>query len=226
VKPAVDFSGIDYTDLDIGSYAVTATNQITGCVSPPAIAPVADKRVIPQFTFETLSSYCSDTGKPKGIGYIQMNVTNATDVFVQDVQWFDNITNVNVGSGVQVFELFPGFYRAEAVSTEGCTNKGIAEVKTEISPYNGVSSNGDSQNDAFIVDCITNFPNNNVKIFNRSGTKVYEIDGYNNTDRSFKGYGEEGVYISGKNLPVGTYFYVIDKRDGSKPVAGYLELER
>jgi hypothetical protein len=28
----------------------------------------------------------------------------------------------------------------------------------------------------------------------------------------------------GTNLPGGTYFYIIDKRDGSKPVAGYLEI--
>lgn len=226
VKPAVDFSGIDYQNLDIGTYAVTATNQTTGCVSSPATAPVADKRVLPQFTFETVASYCSDTGKPRGIGSVQLNVTNPGDVFIDDVQWYDIGTNANVGSGVQVYELFPGFYRAEAITIEGCRNEGVAEIKTEISPYNGVSSNGDSQNDAFIVDCITNFPNNNVKIFNRSGIKVYEIDGYNNADRAFKGHGEEGIYISGQNLPVGTYFYVIDKRDGSKPVAGYLELDR
>jgi hypothetical protein len=28
----------------------------------------------------------------------------------------------------------------------------------------------------------------------------------------------------GNNLPDGTYFYVIDKRNGSKPLAGYLEI--
>jgi hypothetical protein len=28
----------------------------------------------------------------------------------------------------------------------------------------------------------------------------------------------------GNQLPDGTYFYIVDKRDGSKPVAGYLEI--
>jgi hypothetical protein len=65
-----------------------------------------------------------------------------------------------------------------------------------------------------------------VKIFNRSGILVYEIDGYNNADKAFNGIGLDGLYLSGKELPVGTYFYIIDKRDGSKPVAGYLELDR
>jgi hypothetical protein len=68
------------------------------------------------------------------------------------------------------------------------------------------------------------FPNNNVKIFNRSGVLVYEADGYNNDDVVFDGFGKNGVYTTGNDLPVGTYFYIIDKRDGSKPRTGYLEL--
>ena len=55
---------------------------------------------------------------------------------------------------------------------------------------------------------------------------VYEADGYNNDDIVFSGIGEKGVYPSGNELPVGTYFYVIDKRDGSKPKTGYLELAK
>jgi large repetitive protein len=34
------------------------------------------------------------------------------------------------------------------------------------------------------------------------------------------------VYMAGTLLPVGTYFYIIDKGDGSKPRTGYLELVR
>ena len=70
------------------------------------------------------------------------------------------------------------------------------------------------------------FPNNNVKIFNRSGVKVYEADGYDNGDKSFKGIGEQGLYAIGNQLPDGTYYYIIDKRDGSKLLAGFLELLR
>ena len=55
---------------------------------------------------------------------------------------------------------------------------------------------------------------------------VYEADGYNNSQISFKGIGEQGLYLANKELPDGTYFYIIDKRDGSKPKTGYLELAR
>jgi hypothetical protein len=55
---------------------------------------------------------------------------------------------------------------------------------------------------------------------------VYEANGYNNGSIAFEGMGEKGIYLQGIQLPAGTYFYIIDKRDGSKPVAGYLELDR
>lgn len=101
-----------------------------------------------------------------------------------------------------------------------------AEVRTEILSYNLVSANGDSNNDTWIIDCISNYPNNNVKVFNRYGVLVYEVDGYDNADTVFRGIGERGVYSMGNDLPDGTYFYIIDKRDGSKPITGFLELVR
>ena len=45
-------------------------------------------------------------------------------------------------------------------------------------------------------------------------------------DKAFTGIGENGVYLAGRELPDGTYFYIIDKRDGSDAIAGYLELIR
>jgi hypothetical protein len=54
----------------------------------------------------------------------------------------------------------------------------------------------------------------------------YEADGYDNQNEVFEGIGKRGVYMTGNELPVGTYFYIIDKRDGSKPRSGYLELVR
>jgi gliding motility-associated-like protein len=224
VTSSPDFNDVNYQGLDVGNYTVTATDEVTGCVSPPATIAVADKRLIPQFIITTTPSFCVDTGRPKGTGSVVLDVTN--EAILNDVQWYDVNSNANVGSGTAYYELFPGVYRAEVVTNEGCTNEGTGEIGTEIAPYNGISDNGDGQNDWFIIDCITNFPNNNVKIYNRNGVLVYEVDGYNNADLSFKGIGERGVYLQGTNLPVGTYFYIIDKRDGSKPVAGYLELDR
>ncbi len=226
VKATADITDFYYPNRDIGKYTVTATDVVTRCVSPPATVEVLDERYKPEFTIATTASYCSDVGKPAGIGSVEITLTNPMKVALDNAIWTLQGTTSVVGAGPAVYELFPGFYHVVVTSTEGCVNEGDAEVKTEINPYNGISSNGDGQNDAFIVDCITNFPNNNVKIFNRSGILVYEMDGYNNADKSFRGIGLDGLYLGGKELPVGTYFYIVDKRDGSKPVAGYLELDR
>jgi large repetitive protein len=53
---------------------------------------------------------------------------------------------------------------------------------------------------------------------------VFEGARYYNTSVLFDGVSNKGISIMGTNLPDGTYFYVIDKHDGSKPLAGYLEI--
>jgi len=106
----------------------------------------------------------------------------------------------------------------------GCSESKTITIITDIRPFNGVSRNSDGQNDIFYINCIDNFPGNNVKIFNRAGTKVYEDDNYDNIDIYFDGKSNKGISPMGVNLPDGTYYYIIDKRNGSKPIAGYLEL--
>ncbi|MCX8492281.1 MAG: gliding motility-associated C-terminal domain-containing protein, partial [Cyclobacteriaceae bacterium] len=76
----------------------------------------------------------------------------------------------------------------------------------------------------FTIDCIQNFPNNLVQVFNRAGTLVYEGNGYDNSTTYFDGKSNRGISPMGVDLPDGTYFFVIDKRDGSKPLSGYLEV--
>jgi hypothetical protein len=219
-----DFNGVDYTGRADGLYTVKVMDVTTGCFSPPATVEVEDQRVFPVLTFTTTASYCTDVPDlSQGTGSID-TVIDPNDVSTDSIIWVDLSTNAVVANSSYVYGLFPGFYEATLVTTQGCVATGTAEIPTEIRAYNLVTRNGDQQNDRFVVDCLSLFPNNNVKIFNRSGVLVYEIDGYNNVDKVFQGLGENGIYASGKDLPVGTYFYIIDKRDGSKPRTGYLEL--
>ncbi|MBL7846249.1 MAG: gliding motility-associated C-terminal domain-containing protein, partial [Cyclobacteriaceae bacterium] len=229
---AADFVGVDYQQLDIGPYALTATDVNTGCTSAPGVVDVLDKRVTPEFKLTSTPSVCSDTGRP-GEGSATFNLLTA-EVTIDRIVWTDELGG-NAGEGVQVFGLYPGLYHADITTSKGCTAEGTVLVETEVGAFNGVSDNGgDKLNDHFTVDCISNFPNNNVKIFNRSGILVYEGNGYNNCEPSpqlptpvcFKGTGENGLYFQDRLLPAGTYFYLIDKRNGSKIISGYLELTR
>jgi len=90
----------------------------------------------------------------------------------------------------------------------------------QVSVFNGVSPNGDGDNDFFVIESIENFPENKVEIYSRWGQKLFETKNYNNLDNVWKGT------LSGGNTtaPSGTYFYIIDLGNGSKPIKGWLEL--
>lgn len=229
VQGSADFTGPDYINRDIGPYTVTAQDIVTGCISLPATVEVADMRVYPELFFTTTPSFCEDVpsvfGGGKGTGSITLQLEPA-DLVTDEVEWNYQEDNSIVGTGSYIADLYPGWYDASVITSKGCPGQGSVEVKTEIRSYNLVSVNSDQKNDKFIIDCISRFPNNNVKIFNRSGILVYEADGYDNDEVVFGGIGEEGLYLGGNLLPVGTYFYIIDKRDGTKPKSGYLELVR
>ncbi|WP_375586901.1 gliding motility-associated C-terminal domain-containing protein [Flagellimonas aurea] len=92
----------------------------------------------------------------------------------------------------------------------------LAKVKKEevlaegLVVYNSITANQDGTNDFFFIDGISKYPDNELVIFNRWGTKVYEAKGYNETDNVFRGYSQAPTtYKSEEKLPAGTYFYVL-----------------
>ncbi len=58
------------------------------------------------------------------------------------------------------------------------------------------------------------YPNILVKVYNRWGELVYISTGYDNVTKVFDGK------VNGRYLPVGTYYYVIDFKDGTTPETG------
>lgn len=88
----------------------------------------------------------------------------------------------------------------------------------------GVSANGDGENDVFdLCNFPVAFPNFEINIYNRYGSVVYK--GNQNT-ALFKG--ESNVSLSiGKTLPSGVYFYVFDPKDNAtEPIQGNFYLSR
>jgi len=207
-----------YNDLDQGEYTLTVTELSTGCVSEGFTVTVEDERVYPEFTTKVINANCETSN-----GSIELQFD--TNYGVKEVTWYDG-TGFEVGVGQILNDQPFGAYSFDIITFKNCEAFGEDIIGSEITNYNGISANQDGSNDGFQIDCITLFPNNNIKIFNRAGVKVYEADGYNNEDIIFDGLGVNGLYLIGENLPDGTYFYVIDKGDGSRLVTGYLELIR
>ena len=97
-------------------------------------------------------------------------------------------------------------------------------VINEFSP-----NNGDDIGDYLHITGINNYENNSVEIFNRWGNTVFKMKGYDNDDASkrFEGISNGRVTIAElKELPVGTYFYVIDLGNGDPISKGWIYINR
>ncbi|HMP13376.1 MAG TPA: gliding motility-associated C-terminal domain-containing protein [Saprospiraceae bacterium] len=84
-----------------------------------------------------------------------------------------------------------------------------------------ITPNGDGINDAFVIPCFindTNFPRSQVLIFNRWGDEVFRspVPYRNNWNGTF----------NGEDLPIGTYFYVVNFGDGSPNKTGFVMIQR
>ena len=103
----------------------------------------------------------------------------------------------------------------------GCDNATVTiEVQCDgVEVYTGFSPNGDGWNDVFFIANIESKPNNLLRVFNRWGNLVYEINGYKNN--------WNGNW-NGKLLPDGTYFYILEITEEDKTLTykGSVEIHR
>ncbi len=114
----------------------------------------------------------------------------------------------------------------DGVEVDGDTGNNTSTAITYPTDFfipEGFSPNGDGTNDLFIIRGIANYPNNTFVIFNRWGNKVYEASPYLNT---WDGRSMFGLRVGGNELPTGTYFYVVDLKDGSSVFKGTIYLNR
>ncbi len=116
----------------------------------------------------------------------------------------------------------PATIRYRLTDTLGRQSEALVTVMVtcdKVIVFNGLSPNGDNLNDAWHIPGIEQFPKNEVQVFNRWGSRVLSQKGYTN-DNAWNGD------WNGKELPDGTYFYIIDLGDGSDRLSGYLEIVR
>jgi len=111
----------------------------------------------------------------------------------------------------------------------GKTNYGCYErdsvritVIPEFTIPSGISPNGDGVNDKWNLPYLKQFPEVRVTVFNRWGIVVWEKTKDYTTD-PFVGKNKDG-----KDLPLGTYYYLIEFNDdkGTKPKAGSITIVR
>ncbi|MEM8938836.1 MAG: Ig-like domain-containing protein, partial [Bacteroidota bacterium] len=119
------------------------------------------------------------------------------------------------------------------LTNDDCDNEGIPDYldSDECGDFETtlvITANGDGINDGLVIEGIENFPNNSVTIYNRWGNVVWEIKGYRNDElqKNFTGASNTGFLSNNGGLPDGTYYYVINKEDGSPVQKGFLVIKK
>lgn len=110
-------------------------------------------------------------------------------------------------------------YTLKVTSDKGCmatAQTTVSVLKTPVIP-NTFTPNGDSTNDTWEIKYLNSYPNCTVDVFNRYGLKVFSSIGYPaNWD---------GRY-NGGDLPVGTYYYIINPKNGRSRMTGSITIIR
>ncbi len=86
----------------------------------------------------------------------------------------------------------------------------IQVLKAPVVP-NVFSPNGDGINDTWRIKYLESYPGAEIEVFNRYGQKVFHSIGY---DKDWDGT------IGGKALPIGTYYYIINPKNGRPIIQG------
>jgi gliding motility-associated-like protein len=112
-------------------------------------------------------------------------------------------------------------YTLVVTDPSGCTGSDSVTVTVllNIIPNDGLSPNGDGINDVWTIPGIEGFPNALVEVYNRWGELLFSSVGYTKKwDATFKG----------KDLPVGTYYYVINLNSDliKDPITGPITILR
>ncbi len=198
----------------IGSatYELLTVASVTGCVArdtvvvnifPVMVMDAGPDVIIPVFSTVTLG------GNPTAPGAVSLTWTPAfslSDGFIQNPVASNTVTTV---------------YTVTAVDANGCFASDTVKVELfpEVKIPNGFSPNADGRNDSWIIDYIDQFPNNTVEVYNRWGEQLFYSKGYSTPFN--------GTY-KGKDLPVGTYYYIIHLNHPAytKPYTGPLTIFR
>jgi len=109
-------------------------------------------------------------------------------------------------------------YSLTAYGLNGCgivNDTAQVKVVVSISPPNSFSPNGDGINDIWVVSGLETYLNSSVTIFNRGGQVVHQVKPY------YEGW--DGKY-NGKELPIGVYYYIINRGNGESLLSGSIYL--
>ena len=133
--------------------------------------------------------------------------------------WKDSTINNNSGTIIIEDLQKSDWYFLDVEDAQGCLGYDSIYVVVGVQAYDAITPNNDGYNDTWTPLDIESYEDALVQVFNRWGGLVFESKG--------------GIdYIAwdgtndGKELPVGTYYYIIDLNSGDEPQTGPITIIR
>ena len=110
-------------------------------------------------------------------------------------------------------------YTLQVRTANGCKGSDAVQVKIlkEIKVPNAFSPNGDGINDTWLIQYLDSYPDCTVDVYNRYGQQVFHAAGYT---KNWDGR------VNGQPLPVGTYYWMIDPKNGRTRMNGSVTILR
>jgi gliding motility-associated-like protein/uncharacterized repeat protein (TIGR01451 family) len=168
-----------------------------------------------------------------GFGYVSSAVTGATAstaVSGQEVKW--TFASLPAGKSAEITvrvkanpladgqeKLVANTATVSSPARELSPNDNSSTTSVAIKPFflaNVITPNGDGKNDAFVINGLGRFASNEIIIFDRLGSHVFQKKGYQND-------------WAGQGLVAGTYFYilsVVDSNGDATEFKGWIQLIR
>ncbi|MEI8135725.1 MAG: gliding motility-associated C-terminal domain-containing protein [Bacteroidota bacterium] len=190
-----------------GDYAVTVTNPINGC-SGNAVIHVVDGSLTGNFTPDKENGFA-----PLTVNFLNNSSSSSTvsgTSSITTVWSFGNGTyQTTTSSSISPSVIYQqaGTYTVTAYITKGsCMDTVVKiiqlDIPSKLDVPNVFTPNGDGSNDVFFLK-VANLTEIKALIFDRWGNKVFE------STSSTGNIEWDGKNLSGKELPAGTYFYII-----------------
>lgn len=215
-----------YTGVEAGNEVacIEVCDSLDNCDTIPIIITVEEMpdTILPPIAVDDVDTLTE--GTTKTINVLGNDTTNSTLITVVILEQPANGT-ATVNSDLTINYMAndgvcdtTDMFTYELCNPAGCDTATVTfyiECKALLI-FNGFSPNGDAVNETFTIDGIEDFPNNTVQIFNRWGNMVFEQNGYK---------GQWNGTWNNKDLPDGTYFYLVDDGEG-KQYSGFLEIRR
>ncbi|MBN2683223.1 MAG: gliding motility-associated C-terminal domain-containing protein, partial [Bacteroidales bacterium] len=196
-----------------GLYSVTITGE-SGCLGYAS----ANVVVFEDIVLDAILTNAACPGDANGA--INLSISGGNEPY--SFSWSNQSEVLNQTA------LLPGLYSVSVNDLNSCTKSAdfliISDDKDCLNIPTAFSPNEDLSNDTWEIENIHLYEDIHIEIYNRWGQKMFEFSG-SGLEYSDRNKQWDGTY-NGNQLPISSYVFILDLKNGKDPVNGIVTIKR